>query len=58
MTTPPIDDTVTCPACNGSGAGSGDTSCGFCGGNGGVPLAAAQAFDNRVRAGQTRKDRQ
>lgn len=44
MAETPIDDTAICPACNGSGFGVADTQCGFCGGCGGVPLAAEQSF--------------
>lgn len=44
-----IDDIAICPACNGSGFGVADTQCGFCGGCGGVPLDAAQRFENDRR---------
>lgn len=49
MEDPLIDDTAICPACDGSGSGVADTSCGFCGGGGGVPLSAAQDFENKRR---------
>lgn len=50
----PIDDCAICPACNGSGVGAADTYCGFCGGNGGVPIAAAQRFENERRKWEDR----
>lgn len=46
---PPIDDTAICPACDGSGMGVADTLCGFCGGCGGIPLAALQQWENERR---------
>jgi hypothetical protein len=46
---PPLDDTAICPACDGSGFGVADTMCGYCGGCGGVPLAAAQRLISERR---------
>lgn len=48
-----IDDTAICLACDGSGSGAGDTQCGFCGGCGGVPMAAAQQFASDNRGAET-----